>query len=248
MKPIIIAAIAAAAVSLPTAARAQTVDNSAVYVSLNGSFQGAATSFTDQVTHATNQEAESIAANYGVKNAGGIDIGGSAHVWRQLSAGVAVSWYNQSDAAAIASSVPHPFFFNQPRTISGSVDSLTREELGVHVAAAWTVVATSAIRVAVFGGPSFFSTKLDLVNATRYTETFPYDTASFVGADVGRQTKSAVGFNTGVDVAYMFTRRIGAGGIVRFTRANTQFDRPDGSTLGVTVGGAQVGGGLRLRF
>ena len=65
---------------------------------------------------------------------------------------------------------------------------------------------------------------------------------------MGRSSKSAVGFNTGIDVAYMFSPSIGVGTIVRFSRAQTQFDGPDGTTLGITVGGAQVGAGLRLRF
>ena len=248
MKTIVIAAVLTTAVSFPTEALAQSDDNSAVYVSVNGSYQGAPASFNDRIAETTNLEPASAALAYAVRNAPGFDIGMGARVAGRLSIGAAVSRYTQSDVASVTASVPHPFFFNQARAVSGTVDSLARQELAVHVAAAWTIAAGSAVRVAVFGGPSFFSTKLDLVNGANYTETYPYDTASLAGADVGRSSKSAVGFNTGVDVAYMFTPSIGAGTIVRFSRAQTQFDRPDGTTLGITVGGAQVGAGLRLRF
>jgi hypothetical protein len=80
------------------------------------------------------------------------------------------------------------------------------------------------------------------------TETYPYDTATFASADTAGQSRNAVGFNAGVDASYLFTQRIGVGAVARFTRARATFDLADGGTVKADLGGAQVAGGLRVRF
>jgi hypothetical protein len=79
------------------------------------------------------------------------------------------------------------------------------------------------------------------------SSTYPYDAATFVGVDSRRISGTATGFNAGADVRWMFTRNIGVGGLVRFTRAKVDLEI-DGRTVQVDAGGAQAGAGLRLAF
>ena len=81
-----------------------------------------------------------------------------------------------------------------------------------------------------------------------FSQTYPYDTASFTSATSSEQTRSQLGYNAGADVAYYFSDAIGIGFVARFRRASIDFGSADGSTVGVDVGGLQTGGGLRLRF
>ena len=99
----------------------------------------------------------------------------------------------------------------------------------------------------MFGGPSFFSVKQDIVNDFEISETYPYDTATFTRAIAASQSESAVGVNVGGDVAYFFTPNVGVGGTAQSSGATVEMTVPSG-TADVKAGGLQVGGGLRLRF
>jgi hypothetical protein len=57
--------------------------------------------------------------------------------------------------------------------------------------------------------------------------------------------KTTVGINLGVDVTYLVTKRFGVGGLARYTWGSADLD---GAADKLTVGGFQIGGGLRVRF
>jgi hypothetical protein len=100
----------------------------------------------------------------------------------------------------------------------------------------------------LFGGPSFFQVKQDVVTEIVYADTYPYDTASFGGAQTTAAKESNIGFNVGGDVAFFFTRQLGVGFSTQFSGVNVDVPRVDGGTTPVKAGGLQAGGGLRLRF
>ena len=144
--------------------------------------------------------------------------------------------------------MPHPFFFNQGRQVSGAIDT-TREELAVHVQVrALLPLKNRRMQAMVFGGPSFFDVKQDLVSDFEITETYPYDTATFSRGMTTTAKESKIGFNAGADVGYFFSRQVGVGATVQFAGATIDLDAPGGGTVEVKAGGLQVGGGLRLRF
>jgi opacity protein-like surface antigen len=237
------------AAGLPAAdAAAQTATAGRVFVNVNGNYQATSTDFQDNVTFQQYAEDGSIDTDYEVKAAPVFDISGGAKVWRNLAVGIGVSRFSKSNAAVVTASIPHPFFFNRAREISGDSPALRRQETAVHVQAIYMVPVGERLEVSVFGGPSFFTVKQDLVTTVEYSESYPYDTATFTAADIEQQSESKVGFNTGVDVAYMFHPNVGVGGLVRFSRASVDFASPDGETVSVDAGGAQIGAGVRLRF
>ena len=118
----------------------------------------------------------------------------------------------------------------------------------MHVQASWTVTVNEAIEVAVFGGPTFFSITQDLVTDVQFTQTYPFDTATYTGATTDRQSESKVGFNVGADVSFFFSGHVGVGWLARFSRATIDVPTQDGGAVAVESGGFQTGGGLRLRF
>ena len=218
------------------------------FVSINGGYQATSTTFNDNVTITRFAEEGDIDVNYKVKTGLAVDVSGGALLWKSLGVGVGVSRFSASDSAAVSARIPHPFFFDAHREISGTGTGLKREELAVHVDALVLIPASKRFRVAVFGGPTFFRVTQGLVSDVTYTEAYPFDTAEFTGATVTEQTKSKIGFNVGADVMVLFARHVGVGGIVRFSRATVDFSSADGGTVSVDVGGTQAGAGLRLVF
>jgi hypothetical protein len=220
-----------------------------IYVSINGAYQTGGNSFDETVTFRENAEDGRFTTDYAVKSGPAFNVSVGAGLWRNIGVGVGVTRYSKNTPTVLNASVPHPFFFNRPRTVDGEVAGLKREELAVHVQARATFVPTERIQAVVFAGPSFFSVKQGIVNDFEINETFPYDTATFSRGITTDVDESKIGFNAGADVGYFFTRQIGVGGSVQW--AGTTIDAPSSSGTGtfeIKAGGFQAGGGLRLRF
>jgi hypothetical protein len=100
----------------------------------------------------------------------------------------------------------------------------------------------------ITGGPSYISVGQTIATDVQYAQTYPYDTATFTSATTTHPSKGAVGFNAGADVAWMFRRNVGVGGLVQFSRAMVKLPASGGRTISFDAGGAQIGAGLRLVF
>jgi hypothetical protein len=219
------------------------------YVSINGAYQTGGDDFGETVTFTENAESGTFSTDYNVESGPAFNVSVGASLWRYFGVGVGVTRYSKSTPITLNASVPHPFFFNRPRTVDGDIGGLKREELAVHVQARAMFLATPRIQAVVFGGPSFFSVKQGIVNDFEITETYPFDTAAFSRGISTTADESKVGINVGADVGYFFTRQVGVGGSVQW--AGTTIDAPASSGTGtfeIKAGGFQAGGGLRLRF
>ena len=220
-----------------------------MYISVNGAFQTSGGDFGETVTFRENAEDGRFTTDYEVKSGPALNISVGATLWRNIGAGVGVTRYSKNTPTTFSASVPHPFFFNRARTVDGEIPGIEREELAVHVQARATFVPTQRIQAVVFGGPSFFSVKQDVVSDFEINEMYPYDTATFGRGIATEVDESKIGFNVGADVGYFFTRQVGVGGSVQW--AGTTIDAPASGgtgTFDIKAGGFQAGGGLRLRF
>jgi hypothetical protein len=243
---IVLTLIAASLAAADVRAQAAWQDGGWLAVSVGS--QGAPAGFTGATTFRTNVETGTVSTNYPFTTARLFDVGAGVRIWRNLGIGLGVSYWTQNDEIEVTTNVPHPFFFNQLRTVTGQQAGVQRREIGTHVQAVWMIPATSHLQIGVFGGPSFIAVKQGIVTTVNVTETYPYDSATFASADAPVQSRRAGGFHAGVDGSYLFNRRIGVGGVARFTRAQTTFALADGSTVTADLGGAQLAAGLRVRF
>ena len=57
--------------------------------------------------------------------------------------------------------------------------------------------------------------------------------------------KTTLGINFGVDVQYLVANKIAVGGLARYTWGSADID---GATDNLSVGGFQIGAGIRYRF
>jgi hypothetical protein len=218
-----------------------------VFVSVNAVAQPAKNPFTDRFDFDVNRETGTTDVDY--PGAGGTVVDGSVAIqfWRGLGAGVGVSHFTGDQTGTTSSRVPHPFFFGMPREIAGDV-GITRTERAIHTHAVFRFVVHAPFEVTVFAGPSFVRVEQDVVSNVEYDESFPFDTASFRGARTASFSGSAIGINAGVDLAWMFSRHVGVGGLARVARARIDMDFPAGRTKPLDAGGFTAGGGLRIAF
>jgi hypothetical protein len=221
------------------------------YVSIDGGYRIGSQAFTrsSEAFESTFAEAGTIEADYG-KGAGfAFDLMGAYRVTRHLGFGVGVSSYTRPDTVKVSATIPHPLYFNRPREATFEDDTLNGKEIGVHVSLLWSTPINRSTDITLFGGPSFFSYRQDVVVDVKLASQYPYDEASIVSTTSEEQKGSAVGFHAGLDVTRFFNPNIGLGVSARFSRAELTFDDDD-ETASVSgfAGGAQVSIGLRFKF
>ena len=219
------------------------------WIAVNGGYQASTNDFSDGATFTEHAEQGDFDTEYSVEAGPTFDVAGGVRIVGRLAVGVGVTRFTRSTAGAFTASVPHPFFFNTPREVTGDIGSLTREELAVHVQARGVFPLNDRFQIMLFGGPSFFTVKQDMVTDFEFSEAYPYDTATFSRGVTTQAKESKVGVNAGADIGYFFTRQLGVGFGVQYSGATIELpSAASGSTADVKVGGLQAGGGLRLRF
>lgn len=239
-------------VAAAQSARARTVPRSGwsgpLRVSVNVGSQVTGTTIDQSFSLSRTFEQMEVTASIEAKQATVIDAG----VAYKLIGGLAVAYAYTSTShtanADVSAQVPHPFFFNRPRAISGTAE-IPEDGSANHISAAY-IVPAGRLEVTVLGGPSFFSIKQTLVTDVTYTEVYPYDTATFASATTTLVKENVTGYHVGADVAFKLTRNVGVGALMRFSRASTTLtaDQASNNTAKYEIGGLQISGGLRLAF
>jgi hypothetical protein len=99
----------------------------------------------------------------------------------------------------------------------------------------------------VFGGPAYVHIRQDMATRITFTESYPYDSATFSGVETASLSGGGVGATAGVDVSYLLTKRLGLGGEIRYTYASTTLT-PSTQPSHVALGGLQVAFAARILF
>jgi hypothetical protein len=233
------AAAAASAQSTPPATKG--------YVSVNGGYQTTVNSFGNTESFVANAEQGRFDSQYTVKAGRSFDVAAGVMGWRHFGFGVGVTSLSMATPLHLAAEIPHPFFFDRGRAISGEVGGLKRQELAIHTQVRAMASVGTRLQLMAFGGYSLFQLTQDVVTDVTYTDEYPYDSATFKGATTTAKGASKFGVNGGADVAFFFTRRLGVGFGAQFARATVALPMTSGP-INVKVGGLQAGTGLRMRF
>ena len=229
-------------------AAAQQTPASRVFVAVNFGVNTGTPAIDQEITLPSPVEAGQLTAEYNYGNGRLFDVAGGVRVWRQLRVGVAMSIWQQDHPASVSARLPHPFFFDSHREVSGEAVDLQRREASFHFEARWPVYAQGRFEILAIGGPSWIRVSQDLIESIQVSESYPFDTATFVNVTKRQQSATGLGFNAGVDVGWYFSRNVGVGWLARFTRATVDMPSVDGSTVSTETGGFQTGGGVRVRF
>jgi len=176
------------------------------------------------------------------------DVGAGFRVWRNLTVGAGYHQEQNDTDGQLTGSIPSPVFFNRPRTLNESITGLDRKEQATHLMVGWVMPFGPKLDVLVSGGPTFFRVEQESVSEVSIGESGSTFTTR---PTLAVFKKSKTGFNAGADATYILwsndSVRLGAGGFLRFTKAEVSL--PMLSTEQPTeIGGMQFGFGARLRF
>ena len=223
-------------------AHAQSHAQPRVEISANVAAVGGGGKFTESDSFPVNAETETVTADHGTKTAVGFSVGGAFKIASQLWIGVQYAMADTKPGASITAVVPHPLLFNAPRTVQGTVSNLAHNENNVHLDVMYAL-PVRAMDVKVMAGPTFFSVKQDFVASVAVSETYPFDTATFATATTAQSSKTAAGFNAGVDLSRPLSPHLGVGALIRYSKGDVKFDHNT-----IKAGGVEAGGGVRIMF
>lgn len=238
----------AAAIATATPARAQSSAPRGI-VSINAGVQTSTVSFAEPTTMPIYLETATFNPTYKINSGKSYDLGIGVRIAGPIGVGAGVSSFTKSDPATVTGSIPHPFFYNTPRTIGGDTGGLERAEMNAHLDVMAFVPAGGRVSAAVFAGPTWFSVSQEVATTVSITESYPYDSAVFGTAATTKVKKTQVGYNAGVDVTVRLAKAVGVGALIRYSRATVELGvaNASGNTKS-DAGGLQASGGLRLIF
>jgi opacity protein-like surface antigen len=196
----------------------------------------------------TLDEDTTFSTNYGNLTGWSLDFMGGGPVWHSLGIGFAVGYHKRNRAATIDAEIPHPYYYDTPRSASFTTPPLESREAVFGFPAIFMPPAFGPVKVLLFGGPSIFRITQTQVTNILVTEVAPYDTVT-INSVTSEDIKGTFwGYHAGADVAVFFTRSVGVGGGFRYSHGNIkQFEQDAASTSG-TAGGVSVVAGVRFRF
>jgi hypothetical protein len=251
--PIMLAAALLCAGATQAAAQTQAAGVPAapgrLTVSLNGGFQVGDFDIARSTTFPLYDEEGRIDITQADLGGGGLfDFGANYRVMNRLGAGIAFTFNSSEGDGVVDGSIPHPLFFDQPRTLSASAEGLEHKERGVHLQATYHIPFTDTLDFTVSAGPSFFNISQDFVRRVTFSETPPFNSVTVDEVELISLRQNGFGFNIGVDASYTITPMIGVGVLARYTRGDADFDLNDNDTATVKAGGFQLAAGVRVRL
>jgi hypothetical protein len=174
-------------------------------------------------------------------------IGGglAVRLWKDVGFAVTAEHMSATGSTEVTALLPDPFTFNQPHTLTG-LAGVGRTETAVHVDAAFWPYRSGRWEVLVAGGPSWIRVHQDFVADVSYAQPPPYTAVTYEGATIVGERRTVLGGNLAGDLTWRLSRHIGAGAVVRFSRAHALF--ADTGAPALVVGGLHAGVGLRVSF
>lgn len=211
--------------------------------------------YEDSVSFDFREETATGTVGYGLPSGALFDVGGGWMFHPRLGAGINIAGSAHEDVADVSLSIPHPAVFDSNAEDATTTEvELQRAEAAVNLQVmALVTPADAPFSVRVFGGPTWFRVRQDVVRDISYLEFYNPVTQAFSidinGTEIVEESDgTGWGYNVGADVRYFFTDLVGVGGVLRFSGGEAEITGLFDEDANVDVGGLQIGGGLRLRF
>lgn len=233
------------AVRVPPA-QAQQADRVVVGVDFTGSVVWP--SAEQAVSFDLNAEQADFRARHSPATTPGMAVHADGTLWRRMTLGGAVSYESGGVEAAIDARLPHPFFFNRPRSVAGTVDGMTQNALGLGIRVGWQVPITQRLDLHVTGGPLWLRLDYPVVTGVRFAETFPFNTASFTGADTASGDAWGTGLTVGAEVGWRWRRHLGFASGVAFRHVSVGVAATTDRRVTVDAGRLRAHAGVRLSY
>jgi hypothetical protein len=176
------------------------------------------------------------------------EVDGGVRLWHDVGVAVTFTRGRRDGESDVSGSIPHPFFFNRPRTLEAGGPLLTRTETALHIGVMWSRRLTRRMTVAAFAGPSVMAVDEEMITGVVISETYPYTEVRLSRATTARRNQSAMGVHAGGDVVFALSRHLGVASGARYSQATVTLESAANQHADVDLGGVVVRGGVRWLF
>jgi hypothetical protein len=231
--------------TMPALAWAQS-ETPRIFVTAGAVIQLSHKSFTQDLTFSAYSEDGHLKGTFKAKNSKRYEFGGGVRVGQRMAVGATISLLQWDAPLHVDANVPHPFFFNQPRTASTDTTA-HRSVQDVDFQVWFFLVDSASWQIAIGGGPSFSHVSQELATDVELTDVYPFDTVTLKSVTKTKLSGGRLGASIGASVTRMIGRSVGVTGDIRWSGASIVL-KPEGGTIRIQTGGPQAGGSVRLLF
>lgn len=224
---------------------AQSASSDKFFLNVNLGYQTQSRDLAGGGTYTIYEEDATFSTSQTIKSGLIFDVNAGYEVAENFAIGVGWTTFSKTSSVNISAQVPHPAFVGQFRTVTGEADA-KHSANAININAVWRYPVSGKADVIVSAGPSIVKVSQDVATGiTIKPEAWPFPPPELDTVTVSSESKTTVGFNAGVDFAYMLDPRYGVGAGLRYTFASADIPGLDDN---VKVGGLQLLFGARLRF
>jgi hypothetical protein len=239
-------ALVLAVLAVPASSRGQ---DRRFVVSAGGGLTFGTLSWTHAATWPVYQETARVESSHEAGSGPAFEGAISYRIIPRVGVRAGYGWSRRDVSADLHAEIPHPFFFETPRTIDASLTGLNYAESEAYLDVELWPVTGGRLQVAVFGGVALVSVDADLVDQVEYDEAYPFDEVTYRSATTASASSdTAVGWSAGAAAVYTLAPRWGLAAQLRYTSASVELTRPGNETTPIDAGGFRALAELRFGF
>ena len=167
------------------------------------------------------------------------DVSAAFKPWKYFAIGGGYSRIRSDDFDQYVLTYPSPVAGFLPLTVRAITPGLDHQEEFVYINALWMKPVTQKFSVTLSGGPAFVTVQQEVPTSANIVGPNSF------GLAVETQEEKGTGFHAAMDLDYMFTKIAGGGLQMRYIHGSVDFPNTSES---MSVGGLQIGAGIRVRF
>lgn len=215
---------------------------------INGSMGTAPLDFAESHRYELFVEEARVDNSYRAPSPRGMEIGGFFRIKGPIGMGASVELFRNDNEAAYSAFLPHPFYFERYRELAGVHAGLTHREQALHVDGVVSQTWANRFTLDLFGGPTLFWTKTEVLVDLLYSEIYPYDAVVPLGVATEIFEDRPLGYHFGTSATYRLAGRIGIDIGLRFSKARIRLSPTEERIIEFDAGGLRAGAGLRFLF
>ena len=215
---------------------------------VNGSLATSPLGFAESRSFELFREPARIDNVYEAPRTSGLELGAFLRLRGLFGIGGSVELFRNDNEGAYEAFLPHPFYFERYRRFSGLRNGLSYTERAIHVDGVVSKTWRDRLTLDVFGGPSFFLTKTELLLDVLYSEVYPYDAVVPSGVEPAVFEDRPLVYNVGATATYRVAGRVGVDFGFRYSTARIHLEPGEQRRIAFDAGGLRAGAGLRFFF
>ena len=176
----------------------------------------------------------------------GYEVGGLVRVKGPLGIIASAELFDNRREASFVALLPHPFFYDQAREFAGSVSDLTHMERTLHIGPVLSLAIGDRVSLDLFGGPSLFWTRSEILTDIRYEEAFPFNEVVSTGSVFEVFESRPWGYHVGASTSLRIVGIFGLDLVARYSHARVRLEPGPERELTFDAGGLRLGVGIRL--